>query len=198
MNTFFPALQLFFESGWSCTIDGGRLPNVFVGLDPALRFKLTDCAHEEEGCAVNSILPERFAQSGTGLVIQEAVIARRTSIAIKKPVYPQKGQRWPSQDDLRPRITTETHTVVGLKLRGMEKTAYIWAKTKVPSEGSVWGDVRTNGLRDDVPIPSMFLSAHGTKPGARRVVVIKDSLIASDRLDNKDKRPKLESCSPSD
>jgi hypothetical protein len=188
MNTFFPTLQLFFESGRSCTIDGGSLRGALVGLDPALRFKLTDCAHEEEGRIVNSILPERFAHSGTGLVIQEVIIAQRTSIAVK-PAYPPDSKQWTLRDPLQTEITTEVHTVIGLKLRGMDKTAYIWAMAKVPSGGRVWGDVRIAGLRDDAPIPSIFFPGNNTKPGAQRAVVIKDSLIERDSLGGKDKRP---------
>ncbi|KAH6879111.1 hypothetical protein BKA58DRAFT_378651 [Alternaria rosae] len=185
MNTFFPALQLFFESGSSCTIDCGRFPDASLGLDPALRFRLTDCAHEEEGRVVNSILPRRFAHSGTGLVIQEAVIAQRTSIVFKKLLYPQKVQLWRPGIVVQPKITKEVHTVVGLRLRGMNKTAYIWAKTAVPSGGRVWGDVRSSGLRDDVPVP-ILPSVEEGEPGAQRVVVIKDSLIARNRLGDRD------------
>jgi hypothetical protein len=188
MNTFFPTLQLFFESGRSCTIDAGRLSDAFVGLDPGLRFKLTDCAHEEEGCVTNSILPERFSHSGTGLVIQEAIVAQRKSIAVK-PMYPQNSQRWTSRDPSQPRIVTEVHTVVGLRLRGMDKTAYIWAKTKVPSGGKIWGNMRTGELRDDVPIPSISFPGNDTRPGAQRTVVIQDSLIACNRLEGKENPP---------
>jgi hypothetical protein len=188
MNTFFPTLQLFFESGRSCTIDGGRLSDAFVGLDPALRFKLTDCAHEEEDRVANSILPEKFQSSGTGLVIEEAVVAQRTSIAVKH-VDPQATQLWTSRNRNHLRIIKEVHTVVGLRLKGMGKTAYIWAKTRATSGERVWGNMRTAGLRDDVPIPSISFLGNDKRPGAQRNVVIQDSLIAHDRLEGKGKPP---------
>ena len=185
MNTFFPALQLFFESGSSCTIDCGRFPDAIVGLDPALRFRLTDCAHEEGGRVVNSILPRRFVHSGTGLVIQEAVIAHRTSIAISNFSYPQKAQLWRPGIVVQPKITKELHTVVGLRLRGMDKTAYIWAKTAVSSGSRVWGNMGSSGLRDDVPVP-ILPSVEEGDPGAQTVVVIKDSLIERNRMGNRE------------
>lgn len=184
MNTFFPAIQLFFESGSSCTIDCGRFPDAIVGLDPALRFRLTDCAYEEEGRVVNSILPRRFVHSGTGLVIQEAVIAHRTSIAIRNFSDPQKTQLWRPGVVVQPKITKELHTVVGLRLRGMDKTAYIWAKAAVPTGGRVWGNVRSSGLQDDLPVP--ILPSVEEEPGAQTVVVIKDSLIERNRQGNRE------------
>jgi len=133
---------------------------------------------------VNSILPRRFVHSGTGLVIQEAVIAHRTSIAIRNFSDPQKAQLWRSGVVVQPKITKELHTVVGLRLRGMDKTAYIWTKTAVPSGGRVWGNVRSSGLRDDVPVP--ILPSVEEEPGAQTVVVIKDSLIERNRLGNRE------------
>jgi hypothetical protein len=159
------------------------LSDAFVGLDPALRFKLTDCAHEEEGRVSNSILPERFSDSGIGLVIQEAVVSQRTSIAVKN------SQQWAPRDPPQFRIVTEMHTVIGLRLRGMNKMAFIWARTKAPSGGRLWGDMRTAGLRDDVPIPSISFPGNDTRPGAQRIVVIQDSLIARNRPDVKNKPP---------
>ena len=133
---------------------------------------------------VNSILPQRFAHSGTGLVIQEAVIAHRTSIAIRRFSYPQKVELWRPGIVVQPKITKELHTVVGLRLRGMDKTAYIWAKTAVPTGGRVWGNVRSSGLQDDLPVP--ILPSVEEEPGAQTVVVIKDSLIERNRLGNRE------------
>ncbi|KAF1832359.1 hypothetical protein BDW02DRAFT_581282 [Decorospora gaudefroyi] len=169
MNTFFSTLQLFFESGRSCTIDGGQLPNATIGLDPALRFKLTDPTHEEDGCVVNSILPRRFPLSGTGLVIKQALVAQRTSISVLAP---------DSSSSKQARIVTEVHTVVGLRLKGMERMAYVWAKRPAVSEQRTWGDVRVAGLRDDIPIPFVGVSGRGMKPGGQSTVVVKESLIA--------------------
>ncbi|KAF7674913.1 hypothetical protein GT037_006676 [Alternaria burnsii] len=166
LNTFFPTLHLFFESGRSCVIDGGRLSDAFVGLDPALRFKLTDCAHEEEGRVSNSILPERFSDSGIGLVIQEAVVSQRTSIAVKN------SQQWAPRDPPQFRIVTEMHTVIGLRLRGMNKMAFIWARTKAPSGGRLWGDIRLT-LSDKCLEPSSYnnLQLNIIMPGATAIVL---------------------------
>jgi hypothetical protein len=170
MNTFFPTLQLFFESGRSCTIDGSGLPDAAIGLDPELRFKLTDCSHEEDGRITQSTLPERFASSGTGLVVREVLIAHRTSIALK--VLPGSPA---SPESSITRITTEIHTVVGLRLKGMSSMAFVWAKA--PGE-KTWGNVRIAGLRNDVPVPSFL--GQTTKLGSQTTVVVKESLIRKD------------------
>jgi hypothetical protein len=177
MNTFFPTLQLFFESGRSCTIEGGGLPDAAIGLDPELRFKLTDCAHEEDGRITQSTLPERFASSGTGLVVREVLIAHRTSIALKPAHHGSimsPGSTVSSTTNLK-RITTGTHTVVGLRLKGMSGMAFVWVKT--PGE-KTWGNVRIAGLRDDVPVPPFL--GQTTKPGCQTTVVVKESLIRKD------------------
>ena len=184
MNTFFPTLQLFFESGRSCTLDGGRPPGAEIGLDPALRFKLTDCNHEEEGHVFKSILPKRFQHSGTGLVIQEAVFAERTSIALR-PVDPSDAEHWATPDRPQLWISGETHTVVGLRLKGMNDMAYIWAKAKDSSGERAWGDVRIAGIRDDVSIPHVW--SPGPKPGTERTVVVNDSLITRDRTEDQNR-----------
>ncbi|KAF1937842.1 hypothetical protein EJ02DRAFT_426277 [Clathrospora elynae] len=175
MNTFFPSIQIFFESGRSVTIDGSRLPDATIGLDSSLRFKLTDCTHEEDGRVVHSILPEKYPSSGTGLTVREAVIAQRTSIALKSV----QSTSHLSRPTTTTTIETEIHTVVGLRLKGMTKMAYIWAKVETPSwgENKTWGDVRIAGLRYDMPIPSTCLPDRPTKPGSQTTVVIKDSLI---------------------
>jgi hypothetical protein len=169
MNTFFPTLQLFFESGRSCTIDGGHSPGATIGLDPALRFKLTDSTHEEDGRLVKSTLPERFPHSGTGLIIKQALLAQRTSVVTR---------RVPNSTHVR--IVTQVHTVVGLRLKGMSGMAYVWAKVDAHTESQdkSWGDVRIAGLRDDVPIPFLCFPERETKPGGRIKVVVKDSLLS--------------------
>jgi hypothetical protein len=167
MNTFFPTLQLFFESGRSCTIDGGQSPGAKIGLDPALRFKLTDSTHEEGGRLIKSTLPERFPHSGTGLVVKQALLAQRTSVVTR---------RVPNSTQVR--IVTQVHTVVGLRLKGMSRMAYVWAKAdaRTGSQDNPWGDVRIAGLRDDVPIPFICFPERETKPGGQITVVVKDSL----------------------
>jgi hypothetical protein len=169
MNTFFPTLQLFFESGRSCTIDGGLSPGATIGLDPALRFKLTDSTHEENGRLVKSTLPERFPHSGTGLVVKQALVAQRTSIVTRK-----------APGSAQVRIVTQVHTVVGLRLKGMTRMAYVWAKANAHtgSHDGLWGDVRIAGLRDDVPIPFICFPGRETKPGGQKTVVIKNTLIS--------------------
>ncbi|KAF1840392.1 uncharacterized protein K460DRAFT_389935 [Cucurbitaria berberidis CBS 394.84] len=182
MNTFFPTLQLFFESGLSCTIDGTRLPGATVGLDPRLRFRLTDCTHEEDGCIIRSTLPEKFASSGTGLVIREACIAQRTSIVVK--LVESEDRTISSPSPPLATIAQESHTVVGLRLEGMSKMAYIWAKAKSPSgsKGKTWGDVRIAGLRKDVPAPLLGYPEGTMKPGSQATVVVKESMISGSPL----------------
>ncbi|RAR06795.1 ethyl tert-butyl ether degradation ethd [Stemphylium lycopersici] len=184
MNTFFPTLQLFFESGRSCTIDGSRPPDAEIGLDPALRFKLTDCNYEEQGHVFKSILPNRFQHAGTGLVIQEAVLAERTSIALR-PIDPSDAEHWATPDRSQLSILEEAHTVVGLRLKGMNGMAYIWAKAKDSSGGKAWGHVRIAGIRDDVPIPHVW--SPEPKPGTERTVIVNDSIITPDRTEDQDR-----------
>lgn len=180
MNTFFPTLQLFFESGNSCTIDGGQLPDAKIGLDPGLRFKLTDCTHEEDGVVTNSILPRRYPNSGTGLVIKEVTVAQRISIALK-PLHTQDAEPLTQSHRPRNKIVTEIHTVVGIRLRGMEKMAYVWAKATGPPAARVWGDVRIAGLRNDVSMPNICYPEPNAKPGTQNTVVVKESLIKDSR-----------------
>jgi hypothetical protein len=177
LNTFFPTLQLFFESGLSCTIDGSQLLGAAVGLDPKLRFRLTDVTHEEEGRAVTGMLPTKFARSSAAINILEATIAHRTSIATRSTI---------SRDLLHsPKaraagIVREVHIVVGLRLSGMDEIGYVWTKTELPlrkDEGKAWGDVRLAGLRADVPAPSLGLATDFPKPGDRLTVVEKCSMI---------------------
>jgi hypothetical protein len=176
MNTFFPTLQLFFESGRSCTLDGGRLPGAVVGLDPQLRFRLTDCTHEEDGRLVKSMLSAKFASSVPGILIKEAVVAQRTSM-IMGPIK-LKGDS-PKSPFPAMTLSRETHTVVGLKLEGMRDIAYVWAKSDAPSgrDKRKWGDVRIGSLRDDVPSPLLPFPAHAIQPGCVATLVDKGSQI---------------------
>ena len=182
MNTFFPTLQLFFESGQSCTIDGGQISTTAIGLDPELYFRLTDCTHEKQGRIIKSPLPVKFVPSSIGLVIREAVIARRTSIAVKPAIRSDRDRLKSPQ--LLPyipsaSITEETHIVVGLRIHGMRKMAYIWAKTKSPSEASGvnWADVRILGMRTDVPPPYLGFPGRIMRSGEEAEVVLTHSMI---------------------
>lgn len=177
MNTFFATLQLFFESGLSCTIDGARFPDATVGLDPTLRFRLTDCTHEEDGRITRTVIPEKFASSGTGLVIREACITQRISIAVK-PGEPEEGA-YTSRRRTLAKISRELHTVVGLRMEGMKKMAYVWAKARRPTASGdrAWGDVRIAGFRRDIAAPSLGYPERALRPGGQAIVVIKESMI---------------------
>lgn len=184
MNTFFPSLQLFFESGLSCTIDGSQLPDAVVGLDQKLRFRLTDCTHEENGRLVRTLLPERFTRSGAGIEIKAAVMTQRTSIAVRPVVVGQKAQ-WLNSPTVA--IVEETHTVVGLRLEGMDEMGYVWAKTRAPLEKRnvrAWGDVRIARVRGDVPIPFVGFPQRVIKAGGQVTVVAKKSMISAKVLED--------------
>jgi hypothetical protein len=173
MNTFFPTLQLFFESGLSCTIEGGQLRDASVGFDPDLRFRLTDLTHEENGNVTQSILPEKFPGS---IKILECVVAERKSISIKSVanfgIY------------LSTRIEEEVHMVVGLRLEGMVDMGYIWARANEQpgvTEGRNWGDTTIGGLRDDIPAPFFEFPQMPRKMGRQVSVVSKGSMMSYGR-----------------
>ncbi|KAF2791801.1 hypothetical protein K505DRAFT_308831 [Melanomma pulvis-pyrius CBS 109.77] len=173
MNTFFPTLQMFFESGLSCTISCEQLHNVFVGIDPELRFRLTDLTHEEEGVIVKSPLPQKFIAS---IRILESVVAERTSVSTKPVASSGKYQN--------ASIVREAHMVVGLRLEGMPNMGYVWAKTNDPSENNenhTWSDASVGGLREDIPAPFFGFPARKTKMGAQVSVVEKGSMIEHHR-----------------
>jgi hypothetical protein len=182
MNTFFPALQLFFKSGRSCTIDSGRLPDAAVGLDARLRFRLTDLTHEEQGVVEHTVLPEKFRGSSPGIRIVAAEVAQRISIRVQ-PVMPTYIGCWTS---LRPKaeIHREVHQVIGLRLEGMQEMGYVWAKSEPahPLADRKWGDVEVCGLRDDIPRPLVTEPQDDAKSGARVEVVRKKSMIEKCRL----------------
>jgi hypothetical protein len=178
MNTFFPTLQLFFESGISCTFAGGGVSNVMVGLDPSLRFRLTDCTHEEDGRIVKTIRPDKFVRPGTGILVKESAIAQRTSIVVKS-CEAGSDQLWSRSAGLK--VGREVHTVVGLRLEGMGKMAYVWAKAVCPTVGGekTWGNIRIAGLRDDTPASVLGYPVQASKPGKAVALVLKKSQIGN-------------------
>jgi hypothetical protein len=176
MNTFFPSIQLFFESGLSCTIGAGRHSDAIIHLDPALRFRLTDCSHEENGRLVKALRPTKFARSDIGIAIREATVARRASIVIEpraSPVNATVAHRGGAT------IGQEGHTVVGLRLEGMSGMAYVYARAGDVSLGQhrLWVDVRPTALRDDVPPPSLASSFLAGQSGSVTPIVLKESQI---------------------
>ncbi|KAF1912651.1 hypothetical protein BDU57DRAFT_583119 [Ampelomyces quisqualis] len=177
MNTFFPSLQLFFESGLSCTISAGRRSDSIVCLDPILRFRLTDCTHEEDGGLVKTLRPDKFARSVVGITIKEATIANRISIAVKSRAQPGDA---PSTHRGEAIIGQEEHTVVGLRLEGMAEMAYVYGRVKDSflDQHRLWVDVRPTGLREDVPLPSLVSSQLKAESGARIPIVLKESQIS--------------------
>lgn len=68
--------------------------------------------------------------------------------------------------------------MVGMRLSGMDRMAYIWSRARTLSAARVWGNVRIAGLQNDVPIPNVWSPEHGSEPGAQSTVVFKGSLIA--------------------
>lgn len=176
MNTFFPTLQLFFASGRSCTIDGGQLPDAMVGLDPQLRFRLTDCTYEEEGRLTKSMRPEKFPEAVPGILIREAVVAKRTSIAMKSGVQNDNAG---DQNVPMVALDREAHTVIGLRLEGMQQVAYVSAKCRPHPhrEGRTWGDARIGAFRNDVPSPLIALPLDTIKAGGEVVLVDNKSQI---------------------
>jgi hypothetical protein len=179
MNTFFPTLQLFFESGLSCTIDGSSLSGAAVGLDALLRFRLTDCTHEEDGRLVKTMRPDKFTRSDTGIAIKDAVMAQRTSIAVR-PCDDRVGAVSQSGSTLE----SEIHEVIGLRLEGMHQMAYVYAKAQASagSENRTWGTVRLAGLREDVPFPSVVFPLRSMKPGEEVMTVSKESHITVSKM----------------
>lgn len=155
-------MQLFFDSGLSCTIEG--LSDAKINLDPELRFRLTDLTYQEEGRLTNSILPN-LGRKNRGILIKEATLAHRKSITIA----PQKVDltRIPLGAPTET-ITREVHIVVGLKLEGMNKMGYIWAWKMEPKRGCSyvrWCNVRLAGLRDDVPESCLGYPLDTLRPG---------------------------------
>lgn len=180
MNSLFPTLQLFFESGLSCTIDGNNLPDTTMGLDPLLRFRLTDCTYEEDGRVFKTTRPDKFVRPWTGILIKEVVLAQRTSVVVKSR---ESTNEQPSSQLAGARIGQEVHTVVGLLLEGMSAMAFVWAKTEFSAIGRarVWGDVRIAGLREDAAAPIFGLPIQAFEPGSAVEVLSKGSQIRNTR-----------------
>jgi hypothetical protein len=178
MNTFFPTLQLFFESGFSCTLEGGGVSDTMVGIDPSLRFRLTDCTYEEDGRFSKTIRPDKFARPGTGIRIKEATIAQRTSIVVNPC---EAGTNEPLLQLAGMKIAQEVHTVVGLRLEGMSNMAYVWAKAGSTTVGGekTWGDVRIAGRRNDTPASVLGYTVQAIKPGKEVALVSKKSQIGN-------------------
>jgi hypothetical protein len=187
LDTFFPTLQLFFESGLSCTLEGGYRQSARVGLDQHLRFRLTDLTHEEGGFVAKSTLPQKPYGPPKSIKIMEATLAERTSLAVQS-IPPAFGNgstngRPSSRPSSRPsaELRTETHVVIGLRLEGMQKMGYVWAKIDDPPPNSncrTWHDVSIVGLRDDVPVPFVVFPQRNSKMGSKVSIVRKDSMIS--------------------
>lgn len=172
MNTFFPAIQLFFESGLSCWIEGSHFPGALVGLDASLRFRLTDLTHEEDGRLVNGVLPKPKTAAASSIRILEATVAYRKSIAVKETHQVSEARPVTT-------IAEEQHIVVGLRLEGMKSVGYVWAKLPVSTvgvAGRMWGHVRVAGMRNDVPVPFARFPQSVVKLGAGSKVVVKESM----------------------
>ncbi|KAF2118202.1 hypothetical protein BDV96DRAFT_488670 [Lophiotrema nucula] len=155
MNTFFPTIQLFFASGRSCTIACGQQLNAKIGLDPKLRYRLTDLAHEEEGYVSSSVLPQNLLGARPSIKIVAAELRQRVSVRVR-PV--ETGVRiWSTGGHRYSEIVGQIHTVVGLRLDGMNEMAYIWARAESGAaqakEEAIWASVWVAGLRDDIPLP---------------------------------------------
>ncbi|KAF2001278.1 hypothetical protein P154DRAFT_433400, partial [Amniculicola lignicola CBS 123094] len=184
MNTFFNSLQIFFESGRSCTIDGG---NLAIGLDSDLRYRLTDLTHEENGIMVKGVFPEKPRLPTPSITIVDAVVAERTTITVQPSMLLSniKTRFQPTSQ-----LTQTVHTVVGLRLKGMSDIGYVWASSEPRISASNvntlstrvnwnrhWGDTTLTGLRNDVPVPRWGFPQQHPKPGDKVVVVRKGSMI---------------------
>ncbi|KAH9873433.1 hypothetical protein IAQ61_004056 [Plenodomus lingam] len=187
LGTFSPSLQLFFESGLSCMIDAGRATDAMVGLDEDLRLQLENYTHEENGRIIKTPMPKKFEYAAKGLVIREAVIARRTSAAIKFH-HPSDPLHVPSSisNSALASIVHEQHTVVGLRVDGMSRMAYVWAKVGSLSKGrdATWAGVGISGIRNDIPVPFLGHPGECMRPGSEATLVVKESLISIDVLTN--------------
>ncbi|KAF2636243.1 hypothetical protein P280DRAFT_553303 [Massarina eburnea CBS 473.64] len=182
MNTFFPIVQLFFESGLSCTIEGAQLSGTFVGMDKNLYSRLTDLSHEENGQLLKQTLPEKFTTPKLAIRIVDAQLACRSSIAVKQTL-PRIRRERSSLGKPRATIFHEDHVVVGLRLDGMKEMGYVWARVsqeRVTVKQKTWGNVRVAGLAEaleDVVVPFLGFPQKVTKPGGQVGIVTKRSLI---------------------
>jgi hypothetical protein len=179
LNTFFPSLHLFFESDLSVHIEASHVPSAAVGLDAALRSRLTDLTHEENGVLTNTILP---CSTEPSIRILDARLCLRTSIAVKQLPFTTK-------DAPVDNIVGEQHVVVGLRLEGMSEMGYVWGRVdgvvelgevvdgEIQGEERRWGNVRVAGMRNDVPVPFVRFPVSGVRKGEEARVVVKGSLV---------------------
>lgn len=181
MNAFFPTLHLFFESGRSCIISSEpclseqkACPNIRVGLDPELKFRLTDCSHQEDGQAIMGTAPAKFSEFQNGLYVQEVAVARRTSVSTL-PMQVRSSTHLPSPSLPASRIVENEHVVVGLRLKGMSELGYVWAKSEVSQV--TWIGVQIGDVRTDVPAPALGLPASLMKPGGQMTIFVEESMI---------------------
>ena len=181
LNTFFPTLQLFFKSRRSCTLEGAQRSGAVVGLDPTLRFRLTDLTHEEDGRLVRTMLPEKLVGTSPSIAVLDASAACRTSIGVEQNLAEETQSLSPAPPTAS--IVEEQHMVVGLRLEGMKHMAYVWTRVPTASGHRTWGDMRIAGVRDDIPVPFLGFPQRRMKLGGEVVVVRKESMIR-DQLKN--------------
>ena len=120
--------------------------------------------------------PEKFSRSIPGILIKEVVVAQRTSMVMRSAKL-ESNVQFPHPSMVA--LAQETHTVVGLRLEGMSKMAYIWAAARTTSVcgDKIWGDVRIASLRDDVPSPLSGFPMQTIKAGGEVTLVAKESRI---------------------
>ncbi|KAH6638160.1 hypothetical protein C7974DRAFT_155448 [Boeremia exigua] len=109
--------------------------------------------------------------------ILEATVAQRTSTGVRPTISAAQSCRSKVQGL---NIVRESHTVIGLRLSGMNEMGYVWAKVETPlrtAEGRIWGNVRLAGLRNDIPAPFLGLAADCPAAEGKLKVVEKGSII---------------------
>lgn len=170
-------MQLYFESGRSCTISCSRASSETIGLDNTLRSRLTDLTYDENGVTTTSIIPLKFAHLAP-IEILETTVAVRTSVTVRpRPTTVQLDTR---AVDIGSNIVHESHSVVGLKLKGMKEIGFVWAIMKSSSgvgQYKTWKPVELASIRDDVPHPFQGWPGQEGKMGSRTNVVVKQSMI---------------------
>lgn len=112
---------------------------------------------------------------GNSILIEGAVIAKRTNIGVTRAAAGQGA----TADSLGIAIVPEGHMVVGLRPKGMQQIAYVWAKQRGTNsnEGTTFLDARTTGLKDDIPSPSLVLPLDNLKLGSSTLLTIQRSLV---------------------
>lgn len=140
-----------------------------------LRFRLTDLNHEEDGRLFRTTLPEKSAGASPSIAILDATVACRTSIVVKRT--PEEGTQSLEPTEKSMSIGEEQHMVVGLRLEGMKKMAYVWTRAPTSSGHRTWGNMRIAAMRNDIPIPYFGFPQKTTKLGGEALVVQKESVI---------------------